>query len=336
MGSVSKISVTILAIVIAVAVAYVVINGDQSEGFVEDHPPGQVDSSARAEKAMVVQSGRNPLSIADGDSIVERRRNPAQPLAGEPNMVSSEVRFDLQSNASASDFLDDLAEQFDWSDEQIASNYMRWHTACTNSRSILEMDPEGARNLGYSDENREQFVAFVEFCSNVDIESEAMWLEFYEENEGSPNPRLNEIDHFNRSLDGHSSKDRALEIALDFLHESLSRFDETGVLVAVNSIVHHELYRNELFDSLAFRRSASSIGNLVVISLLCDYADGCVGREHPMVQRYCFGLIFSGEFCSNAGSVHDAIFQTTSPNNYYWYLQYYDYLRSALFNHRSS
>lgn len=230
------------------------------------------------------------------------------------------------SAASVADYLSAQAEEFGWSERQRLSNASLWAESCKRANALASAPEVNLQEVGFSNALVTGIHELSQFCGNIDIDAELRGLDLLEEISEFGLRFDGEINQLSRDLSESGASDLATQVAFRLLRTSLDRHDEGSVSGVLRMIAHHELYESISLDDPEFKFIYPSIIDDVAVSLLCAEQDGCFGKRHPIVLRYCMQKYLSGSICSSPSSISEAIFQTSTPVQYGWFNAYHNYV----------
>lgn len=233
---------------------------------------------------------------------------------------------------SAEELFDLASSEYVWDGSQLASNYALWSRACRSSREIASTHPRGESKV-MSAEMLEGFSELSSFCGSLDLDAEAMALDRLEAVMGANEDSAHGVADRDIAarLDAAGTKEAARQAALEALARSIQSFDEARAEYVLWQIANRGLLDSPEFDRAEFWHASLRVSQDVAVTLVCNEFGGCRGTNHPVVLRYC-GAKYSEEglVCDSPSSIQDAIFQTSAPVVFGWYLRYFDAIRTRL------
>ena len=236
---------------------------------------------------------------------------------------------------SAAELFERAALEHRWKRAQILANYQLWSEACGAVRQVASSPTSDNMESYISYEMREGFSTLSAFCGSLDSEADLLALERLEEildrDAGPKLKRDSGSQDLDDTLDLQPTKESALRFALEQLVSSIRAFDEAGVGSVLWQIANRRLLDSPDLESAEFWHASLRVSQDVAVTLICNEFGGCRGAEHPLVLRYCANKFRTeGLICNLPYSLQEAIFQTSPPVIYDWYLRFYSAIRSEL------
>jgi hypothetical protein len=233
---------------------------------------------------------------------------------------------------SAEDLFDLVSSDYGWREPQRASNYALWSGACRSSREIASSGHRGESTV-MSAEMLEGFSELSSFCGSLDLDAESMALDRLEAVIGANDDSTHgvAVESIAARLDAATTSGAALQAALEALADSIRSFDEARAKSVLWEIANRQLLDSPDFDRAEFWHASLRVSQDVAVTLICSEFGGCRGTDHPVVLRYCTAKFTEeGLVCDSPSSIQDAIFQTSAPVVFGWYLRYLDAIRTRL------
>jgi hypothetical protein len=236
---------------------------------------------------------------------------------------------------SADELFELAASKNKWDKSQVLANYRLWSQACSSSNQLSLAMPSVEAEKYISKEMRQGFSELSAFCGSLHSRSELMALDRFEEildgSRSQNEPQSARFESLGDELDFRLTNESKLEVALEALARSIRAFDEAHAAFVLWEIANRRLLGYSDLRSAGFWHASLRVTQDVAATLICDEFGGCRGPGHPMVLRYCITKYSNEGFvCNSPASLQDAIFQTSPPVIYDWYLRYYDVIRSEL------
>lgn len=263
----------------------------------------------------------------------------------EPTRFSSSQRFSapsIQPNESQAaalfqnahnlrDLLEGAHITFDWSEKQTIGNWEFWYGQC-QSLENLYLGPEAV-----SASVRSAYRASMkEFCGDFTTAIGPEYESYLEQaSQAGDWLGFNPPEWHETARNGDSQ--RARELAVSHLYDSLARMDEFGIAQSLAFLVlqkmidppfSDERLTGQVFD-LYFN---SGVYTDVGAALLCSHLGGCRGETHPYVLRHCLRRPLIT--CYQPADIFDAIYQTQTPIEHAAFWKMFNQVNALLAAHR--
>jgi hypothetical protein len=254
---------------------------------------------------------------------------PDEPIAWNP----------FASTSNARELILDSASTFGWTEAAALQTARNWSRACEPARRLESYRDHTFEDAPSTGRFTVDLVPFTDFCSNFPSAMELVSGEARTEiAQAATGDNAKNLDR--REIDEMIENDPGLarETLIRQLHQALLNFDEANVTSSIlflmnpgTQAIQTRLPGQYEFWWLEFGGVVESVS----ISLLCQYHDGCIGKNHPMVLRTCINAWeSSGVGCLEPQDVFEAIYQTQTPVEHMMYRALLDQVSHMLIRYR--
>lgn len=294
-----------------------------------------VDTAALDGREDVVEP--MPRDAEDAESTSQELAGSSRKTVAKPDEAIPRNPFESTSNAR--NFILDAASTYGWTERVALQNALNWSRACEPARRL-----DSYRDIPFDEligmgQFAARLVPFAEFCSGLpdasDLLSDNVRSELSQAATGLPDESLQRRE-IEKMID--EAPDLARETLVRQLYQALLNLDEATVSASILHLLkpetgaiqttlsgQHELWYLEFAGVL----------DSVSLALLCQYHDGCIGQDHPMVLRTCMkAWESSGVGCLEPHEVFEAIYQTQTPVENMMHRHLLDQVNNMLHSYR--